>query len=172
LIRTVFRKGRSYSEIGAACDTMRWTPLAPVFNAGLDALEPRGGAGNPASRTRASAATLERVLDRTAAAQLTLLERRLTFLATTASAAPFIGLFGTVVGVMTSFANLGTAETATLKAVAPGIAEALIATGFGLFAAIPSVIAYNHFVNKLRGIAGQLDDLKSEVLSYAERSGI
>jgi biopolymer transport protein TolQ len=102
---------------------------------------------------------------------VTLLEARLTFLATTASVAPFIGLFGTVWGVLTSFMGLSNADTATLRAVGPGIAEALIATAFGLFAAIPAVIAYNQFVNKVRNIASQLDDLQAELLAIAEGNG-
>ena len=96
----------------------------------------------------------------------------MTFLATTASVAPFIGLFGTVWGVMTSFAGLANANSATLRAVAPGIADALIATAFGLFAAIPAVIAYNQFVYQIRNLAGQLDDLQNEILATAERQGL
>jgi biopolymer transport protein TolQ len=84
-------------------------------------------------------------MQRTAASELTALEGRLIFLATTASVAPFIGLFGTVWGVLTSFMGLSNADTATLKAVGPGIAEALIATAFGLLAAIPAVVAYKFF---------------------------
>ena len=95
----------------------------------------------------------------------------MTFLATTASVAPFIGLFGTVWGVMTSFAGLANANTATLRAVAPGIADALIATAFGLFAAIPAVIAYNNFVYRMRNLAGQLDDLQNEIIGIAEGLG-
>ena len=94
----------------------------------------------------------------------------MTFLATTASVAPFIGLFGTVWGVMVSFAGLANANSATLRAVAPGIADALIATAFGLFAAIPAVIAYNHFVYQIRNLGGQLDDLQNELIAVAERS--
>jgi biopolymer transport protein TolQ len=96
----------------------------------------------------------------------------MTFLATTASVAPFIGLFGTVWGVMTSFAGLANANTATLRAVAPGIADALIATAFGLFAAIPAVIAYNQFVYQMRNLGGQLDDLQNELIATAERQGL
>ena len=103
---------------------------------------------------------------------MTRLENRMTFLATTASVAPFVGLFGTVWGVMTSFAGLANANVATLRAVAPGIADALIATAFGLFAAIPAVIAYNQFVYKIRNIGGQLDDLQVEMLAAIERDGI
>lgn len=150
----IFRRGKSLSEISTACEALRFTPLVPVFNAGAD-------------RSRASAGVLQRTVQRAAAAQLTRLERRLNFLATTASVAPFIGLFGTVWGVMTSFASLGNASAATLRAVAPGIADALIATAFGLFAAIPAVVAYNHFIYQLRNVGGQLDDLQTEILAAA-----
>jgi len=150
----IFRRGKSLSEISTACETLRFTPLVPVFNAGAD-------------KSRASAGVLQRTVQRAAAAQLTRLERRLNFLATTASVAPFIGLFGTVWGVMTSFASLGNASAATLRAVAPGIADALIATAFGLFAAIPAVVAYNHFIYQLRNVGGQLDDLQTEILAAA-----
>jgi biopolymer transport protein TolQ len=117
-------------------------------------------------------ATVQRALHRAAAAQLTRLESRMTFLATTASVSPFVGLFGTVWGVMTSFAGLANANVATLRAVAPGIADALIATAFGLFAAIPAVIAYNQFVYKIRNIGGQIDDLQAEMLAIAERDAL
>ena len=152
----IFRRGKSISEISTALEALRFTPLVPVFNA---AAEKSG---------TASARVLQRVVRRAAAAQLTRLERRMNFLATTASVAPFIGLFGTVWGVMTSFAGLGNANTASLRAVAPGIADALIATAFGLFAAIPAVIWYNHFVYQIRNLGGQLDDLQTEILETVE----
>jgi biopolymer transport protein TolQ len=98
------------------------------------------------------------------------MENRMTGLATTASVSPFIGLFGTVWGVMTSFGGLANANSATLRAVAPGIANALVATAFGLFAAIPAVIAYNHFVYQIRNVGGDLDDLQVELLANAERN--
>ena len=152
----IFRRGKSISEISTALETLRFTPLVPVFNA---AAEKSG---------RASANALQRSVQRAATAELTRLERRMNFLATTASVAPFIGLFGTVWGVMTSFASLANANTATLRAVAPGIADALIATAFGLFAAIPALIAYNHFVYQMRNIGGQLDELQVEILSTVD----
>jgi biopolymer transport protein TolQ len=174
----VFRRGQTLSEIRTACEALRFTPLVPVFGAGADLLLPSTGKlhsqGSLALKTSAgiSAATLQRVVQRAAAAQLTQLEKRMTFLATTASVAPFIGLFGTVWGVMTSFAGLANANTATLRAVAPGIADALIATAFGLFAAIPAVIAYNQFVYQMRNVGGQLDDLQNEIIATAERQGL
>jgi len=154
----IFRKGKSLSEIGTAVEALRFTPLVAVFNSGAPMAVRRGGNTN----------ALERVMQRTATLQLTSLESRLTFLATTASAAPFVGLFGTVVGVLTAFLDLSNAESASLKAVGPGIADALLATALGLFAAIPAVVAYNQFVYRLRNIGGQLDDLQAEMLNIAE----
>jgi len=154
----IFRRGKSVSEISTACEALRFTPLVPVFNAGFE------------NTSTPSIAALQRTVQRSASAQLTRLENRMTFLATTASVSPFIGLFGTVWGVMTSFAGLANANSASLRAVAPGIADALVATAFGLFAAIPAVIAYNHFVHQIRNVGGQLDDLQVELLATAERN--
>ena len=156
----IFRRGKSDSEISTACETLRFTPLVPVFNAAAE------------KGATTSIAALQRAVQRAAAAQLTRLEKRMNFLATTASVSPFVGLFGTVWGVMTSFAGLANANTASLHAVAPGIADALVATAFGLFAAIPAVIAYNHFVYQIRNIGGQLDDLQVEMLATAEERNL
>ncbi len=90
------------------------------------------------------------------------LERGLPFLATTGNAAPFIGLFGTVIGIINAFEEIGQAGTASLAVVAPGIAEALIATAVGLFAAIPATIFYNYFVGELRGLAAAIDLFRTE----------
>lgn len=170
----IFRKGQNLTEIATACETLRFTPLVPVFNAGAELLQPMGKSQSQGSLalkiSTASVSTLQRAIQRASAAQLTRLEKRMTFLATTASVAPFVGLFGTVWGVMTSFAGLANANVATLRAVAPGIADALIATAFGLFAAIPAVIAYNQFVYQIRNLGGQLDDLQVEMLAIAERN--
>ena len=96
------------------------------------------------------------------------LEKWMSWLATTGSVSPFIGLFGTVWGVMDAFAGLGDAGTASLRAVAPGIAEALITTAAGLFAAIPAVIAYNHYLSSIRGVATRMDNFASEFVSKIE----
>ena len=170
----VFRRGQNLSEIRTACEALRFTPLVPVFAAGADLLMPGPGKlqsqGNLALKSSViSVATVQRTVQRAAAMAVTELEKRMTFLATTASVAPFIGLFGTVWGVMTSFAGLANANSASLRAVAPGIADALIATAFGLFAAIPAVIAYNQFVYQIRNLSGQLDDVQNEILAEAER---
>lgn len=166
----IFRKGHSLSEISAACEMLHFSPLVPVFDAGYEMIAPVEG--DSESTQLPSEATVQRALLRASAAQLTELETRMTFLATTASVTPFIGLFGTVWGVMGAFSGLADASVGTLQAVAPGMAEALIATAFGLFAAIPALVAYNHFVAEIRSLGGQLDDLQAEFLALAERRGL
>jgi biopolymer transport protein TolQ len=104
-----------------------------------------------------------------ASEELTRLERRLPWLAITAAATPFIGLFGTVWGIIDAFHGLGTAGAATLRAVAPGISEALITTAAGLFAAIPAVIAYNLFGSDIREFGSRMDDFSMEMLNVVER---
>jgi len=154
----IFRKGKSLSEIATACESLRFTPLVPVFNSGADLL----------GRAGASIGALQRTVQRASSAQLTLMESRLTFLATTAAVTPFIGLLGTVLGVLDTFTGLATSNTTTLRAVAPGIAEALITTAGGLFAAIPAVIFYNQFVHRIRNIGGELDELQVDLLAIKE----
>ena len=114
-------------------------------------------------------ANVERAMRRAASLQLTRLEKSLTFLATVASVTPFIGLFGTVWGLMNSFLGLSTAGTSTLQAVAPGISEALIATAMGLAAAIPALVAYNHFARQSRVMSIEMENFSSEFLNIAER---
>ena len=105
---------------------------------------------------------LARKIAWTGSRELLRLERGLSFLATTGSAAPFIGLFGTVIGIINAFQGIARSGSASLAVVAPGIAEALIATAVGLFAAIPATIFYNHFVGELRGLAAAIDLFSSE----------
>ena len=101
--------------------------------------------------------------------EVTRLERGLTFLATTASTAPFIGLFGTVWGIMTAFRGLSVTTSSSIQAVAPGIAEALVATAVGLAAAIPAVVMYNRFARQVRVLTSEMDTFASEFLNIAER---
>ncbi len=169
----VFEKAQSLPEIRGARETLRFTPLMPVFEAGYEMIDPAATPGGPTVQTQVATITMvERVLHRASAAQMSLLASRMTLLATTAAVTPFIGLFGTVWGVMGSFAGLGNSTVTTLNAVGPGIAEALIATAAGLFAAIPAVVAYNLFVGQIRRLGEQLDDLQAELLAIAERNGL
>jgi biopolymer transport protein TolQ len=112
-----------------------------------------------------------RALRRASTQETQRLEKYLTFLATTGSTAPFIGLFGTVWGIMDSFRSIGITGSASLAVVAPGISEALIATAIGLVAAIPAVVAYNHFVNKVNVLTGEMDNFSQEFLIIVEHMG-
>jgi biopolymer transport protein TolQ len=111
---------------------------------------------------------IDRILRQLINSQIVQLERKLSFLATTGNSAPFIGLFGTVWGIMQSFHNIGLKGATSLAVVAPGISEALIATAAGLFAAIPSVIAYNYFLSRVRRIATEMDNFVAEFISLFE----
>jgi biopolymer transport protein TolQ len=112
---------------------------------------------------------VDRTLKRVAGTELTRLEKTLTFLATTGNATPFIGLFGTVWGIMDAFRQIGFRGSTSLAVVAPGISEALIATAAGLFAAVPAVIAYNYFLNKMRILTSQMESFSAEFLNIVER---
>jgi len=113
--------------------------------------------------------TIDRTLKRVAGTEITRLEKALTFLATTGNATPFIGLFGTVWGIMDAFRQIGFRGSTSLAVVAPGISEALIATAAGLFAAIPAVVAYNYFLNKIRILSSQMESFSAEFLNIVER---
>jgi biopolymer transport protein TolQ len=133
-----------------------------VFEAGYDELERQLRPGASPNLT-----SVERAMKAETGDQMGLLESRMSWLATIASASPFIGLFGTVWGIMDAFMDLGTAGTATLRAVAPGVSEALITTAAGLFAAIPALIAYNQFVHQIRELSTATDECALEFTSRA-----
>ena len=174
----MFRKSKRFSEISTACESLRNTPLVEVFLAGYEELEaqllPDGktqvSAGVSHSPTLKTINVIQRALSRASSVELTKLERNMSWLATTASVAPFIGLFGTVLGIITAFTGLGLEGTATIRAVAPGIADSLIATAAGLFAAIPAVIAYNYFVHQVKEFGSAMDDFSLEFLNLMERT--
>jgi biopolymer transport protein TolQ len=132
-----------------------------------------GGGNPPAVAGRPILKSLEGVdsaLIRAATNEISKLERRLTFLATTASVTPFVGLFGTVIGIMIAFNRIGATGSTNLAVVAPGISEALIATALGLFAAIPATVFYNHFTHRVKEFAAAMDDFALEFLNIAERN--
>ena len=162
-IRT-FRKASRLQEIAAVTGDYKDSPLAQVFEDVYETYKRQtGGAGPPRSLT-----PLERSAQTAASEAVTSLERRMTWLATIASASPFVGLFGTVMGVVEAFHGLGTAGSATLRAVAPGMADALITTAAGLFVAVPAVVAYNQFSARIRVFAAALDDFSRELLNTME----
>ncbi len=171
-----FWETKNLTTIHAASQEMRQSPVAQVFRAGYQELVRLTRAKRqaraedaPLTTELSGIANVERAMRRAASQELTQLERSLTFLATTASATPFIGLFGTVWGIMNAFLGLSTTQSSTIQAVAPGIAEALIATATGLFAAIPAVVAYNSFSRQIRVLAVEMDNFAFEFLNIAER---
>jgi biopolymer transport protein TolQ len=157
-----FRKAQRLQDVAAVSEQFNPSPLVPVFENGYNELKRQG--------TR-NITAVQRATQIAASEELTRLERRLTWLATTGAITPFIGLFGTVWGIIDAFHGLGNAGAATLRAVAPGISEALITTAAGLFAAIPAVIAYNQFTQRMREFGARMDDFSLELLNMIERGG-
>jgi biopolymer transport protein TolQ len=174
----VFRKSAKFSEVQAVCPSLSLSPLVGMFQAGYAELtaqlrlpQPAASPGTPAPRpTLKSITAVDRALLRASSIEVSKLEKRVTFLATTASITPFIGLFGTVWGIMTAFMNIGLQGSTDLAVVSGPIAEALIATALGLFAAIPAVYFYNHFTTKVKGYAAEMDDFALEFLNISERN--
>ncbi|HVB28822.1 MAG TPA: MotA/TolQ/ExbB proton channel family protein [Terriglobia bacterium] len=166
----IFRQSKKLSEIRSSCSVLKGSPLPEVFQAGYREIESQATAGeNPGKPMIRSLDSVRRSLQIGSTSELTRLESWMPWLATTAAAAPFIGLFGTVWGIMDAFHGLGTAGAASLRSVAPGISEALITTAAGLFAAIPALIAYNQFVHRLKEFGSMLDDFALEFLNMVER---
>jgi len=164
----VFRSSEKFPEAKPLLTTFGRSPLVTLYAAGLKEVEAQARR-NPQGGKLESPEAIGVTLHLASAAEVAKLERRMSFLATTGSVTPFIGLFGTVWGIMGAFMGLGAAEATTLRAVAPGIAEALIATAAGLFAAIPAVIAYNHFLHQIRAFATQMDNFAIEFQARAEK---
>ncbi len=176
----IFRRSTKFSEVQAICKAVAASPLVGLFQAGYAELNSqlRQQVGNPEPKPAGpsprpllkSLDAVDRALLRAATAEIARLERRVTFLATTASITPFIGLFGTVWGIMAAFERIGAVGSTSLGVVAPGIAEALVATAAGLFAAIPAVYFYNHLTGRVKRFAAEMDDFSLEFLNIAERN--
>ena len=161
-----FRKSGRLSEIAAVSEQFRPSPLVTIFNEINDEYQRQNnGRGVPRSSVG-----LERAAQTASSEALTVMESRITWLATIANIAPFVGLFGTVWGIIDAFHGLGTAGAATLRAVAPGISEALITTEAGILVAIPAVIGYNQLTAQLRDFAARMDDFGRELLNAIENA--
>jgi biopolymer transport protein TolQ len=166
----VFRQSKKLSEIRAYSRTLKQSPLPEVFQSGYREIESQAVvAENPGKPRIRSLEAVRRALQIGASSELSRLEQWLTWLATTGAVTPFVGLFGTVWGIIDAFHGMGTAGTASLRSVAPGISEALITTAAGLFAAIPAVIAYNIFLQRIKEFGTQMDDFALEFLNMTER---
>jgi biopolymer transport protein TolQ len=172
-----FAEGKSLSVLFDLAEKSERTPLTEVFRTGYLELtriqRGRGAEAAAGAGARGGAFPLdnvERAMRKAANEEAALMESYLPFLATTGSATPFIGLFGTVWGIMNAFSGIAAVGSASLATVAPGIAEALVATAAGLAAAIPSVMAYNYFLNRVRAIATRIDSFTVEFVNFLERN--
>jgi biopolymer transport protein TolQ len=175
----VFRKSSKFSEVQAVCATLVASPLVGLFQSGYAELntqlrtektDPNKPAQPGARPTLKSIDAVDRALLRATTVELNKLEHRVPFLATTASITPFIGLFGTVWGIILAFQGIAQEGNAGLAVVSQPIAEALIATAAGLFAAIPAVYFYNLFTQKVKKFASEMDDFALEFLNISERN--
>lgn len=179
----VFRKSTKFSEVQAVCASVTASPLVGIFQAGYaelntqlrrDAPKAIDGEARPsavvARPTLKSLEAVDRALLRATTVEVARLEKGVPFLATTASITPFIGLFGTVWGIMEAFSRIGAEGSTSLAVVAPGIAEALVTTAAGLFAAVPAVYFYNSHTNQVKEFANEMDDFSLEFLNISERN--
>jgi biopolymer transport protein TolQ len=165
----VFRKSRNLTEVSEAARKFQASPLAALFQSGFKELVYITRSNPHNSLSQAKMDSLNRSLVKASNNEISRLERLMSFLATAGSVTPFIGLLGTVWGIMDAFHRIGISKSASLASVAPGIAEALIATAVGLFAAIPAVIAYNHFLHRIKDLITEMEDFTLEFMNIAER---
>jgi biopolymer transport protein TolQ len=176
----VFRRSNKFSEVQAVCRSLNDSPLVGLFQAGYAELTTQLRQGpaeaEPQPRTVVTRPTVkslpavDRALLRASVVEVNKLEHRLSFLATTAATTPFIGLFGTVWGILITFGAIGEMGSTNLAVVAPGIAEALVTTAAGLLAAIPAVYFYNYLAQRVKTFASEMDDFAMEFLNIAERN--
>ena len=173
----VFRASERFSEVSAAAARLSASPLVGLFQAGYAELDTQikaaggtGGRGQDGGYQIRSLESLRRSLRRAISVEQTVLSRGTPFLATTAAASPFIGLFGTAWGIMIAFRDIGVSGSTSLAIVAPGIAEALINTAAGLAAAIPALIGFNYYVNRIRQMRVEMEDFLLEFINLAERN--
>ena len=171
----IFWERRNLSSIHDASRELTASPVAQVFRSGYEELirvsrsKKESSIGDNLTTELGGVDNVARAMKRATSVETTKLEKYCSFLATTASSAPFVGLFGTVWGIMNAFRGLSVTHSSSIQAVAPGIAEALVATAVGLAAAIPALMAYNFFVQQIKVLAVEMDNFSHEFLNIAER---
>lgn len=171
----IFWERRNLSSIHDASRELTASPVGQVFRSGYEELvrvsrsKKELSAADNLTTELSGIDNVTRAMKRATSVEITKLEKHCSFLATTASSAPFVGLFGTVWGIMDAFRGLSMTHSTSIQAVAPGIAEALIATAVGLAAAIPALMAYNYFVQQVKVLAVEMDNFAHEFLNIAER---
>lgn len=165
----LFWHAKTIDDIFSKCDKFSSSPVASVFKSGVKELKKFGG-DELQSGHLDGVDNIQRALIRASNNEIAGLEKHVNWLATTASAAPFVGLFGTVWGIMNSFQSIGATGAASLAVVAPGISEALITTAAGIGAAIPAVIAYNHFVGQIKRVSVDMESFSQDFMNIIQRN--
>lgn len=165
----VFWNGKTIDDIMSQTDRFANSPVAAVFKSGVKELKKLSSEEMSAVGAEKTE-NIQRALVRAMNAEIAVMERHVGWLATTASAAPFVGLFGTVWGIMNSFQSIGASGAANLAVVAPGISEALITTATGIGAAIPAVIAYNYFVGIIKRVTVDIECFSQDFMNIVHRS--
>jgi biopolymer transport protein TolQ len=166
---SAFRRAKRLADVQAATAPNANSSLVGLFRAGYAEIEAQIAHAQGGAKI-SSLDSVERSLLRASRIESARLSKLVPFLATCAAATPFIGLFGTVWGIIEAFATIGAMQTTSITAVAPGISEALINTAAGLFAAVPALLAYNYFVQRLRLARGEMEDFTLEFLNLTERN--
>jgi biopolymer transport protein TolQ len=171
----IFWERRNLSSIHDASRELAASPVGQVFRSGYEELvrvsrsKKESSPGDNLTTELGGVDNVSRAMQRATSVETTKLEKNCSFLATVASSAPFVGLFGTVWGIIDAFRGLSVTHSSSIQAVAPGIAEALVATAAGLAAAIPALMAYNYFVQQIKFLAVEMDNFQHEFLNIAER---
>lgn len=164
-----FWRSRDIEQIYKHAQMLRNSPISQMFVAGYTELAKLNADERMKSDKEGNLENIERALRKAQTVETTRLESMTPFLATTGSAAPFIGLFGTVIGIMTAFQSISGQGNATLETVGPHIAEALFATAIGLVAAVPAVMAYNYFVRRIRVLRSEMETFEQDYLNIIKR---
>ena len=166
----IFYGGKNMDEILSKCNKYSHSPIVGVFQSGIKELEKLSLMGTKFESEPGKIDNISRALQKASILQISSLEKNISWLATTASAAPFVGLFGTVWGIMNSFQSIGSTGMANLAVVAPGISEALVTTAMGIATAIPAVVAYNFFAGQIKKIAVDMDCFSQDFINIVQRS--
>ena len=161
------QRQKKLSDLFVEAEYRKESPLARIFASGYEEVTSQLGEG---SNRVHSLDSINRVMQSTTIDEVTEMEKSLSWLATAANASPFIGLFGTVVGIIIAFQGLSSASASSIQSVAPGIAEALIATDAGIGAAVPAAIFYNYFLNRIKSLTAKMDRFSLEMLNIIERN--
>lgn len=167
--RQLFERTTDILDVAPLASGLQQCPLAQIYASGIEAVMQQTAPQSGADPRRVNPERVSRAIQRAVLGETSKLESGIPWLATAANASPFIGLFGTVIGIIVAFQGLSSSTSTSVQAVAPGIADALIATAAGLGVAVPAAVFYNHYVNKLRKMTAEMDDFSLFLMDEIEQ---